>query len=92
MKYGERGSMTKNQWLKHKRKIKYGVNPTQLQRGRRKRLIERDGEFCKVCNSHEDLTVDHILRSCDGGSTELENLQLLCQKCNRQKNKEEQKV
>lgn len=49
-------------------------------------LIERDGYECQTCKTVDDLTIDHIIPLSKGGSDELENLQLLCRRCNSLKN------
>ena len=46
------------------------------------RLIERDGRFCQICRNDSDLTIDHIIPLSRGGKSELDNLQLLCSRCN----------
>jgi 5-methylcytosine-specific restriction endonuclease McrA len=55
--------------------------PTELRRA----VFERDGGRCVECGSNFDLQYDHILPVAHGGATSLENLQLLCADCNRQK-------
>lgn len=51
----------------------------------KKRVFERDGKICAVCGSSKKLCVDHIFPVSRGGFTEIENLQVLCEKCNLQK-------
>lgn len=45
----------------------------------------RDSGKCVYCNSTENLHLDHIIPFSKGGDTSVENLQLLCQKCNLEK-------
>lgn len=55
--------------------------PTELRRA----VFERDGGHCVECGGSFDLQYDHILPVAHGGATTLQNLQLLCADCNRQK-------
>lgn len=47
-------------------------------------LFRRDGPFCINCGDENvvELTEDHIIPVSEGGSSELDNIQLLCRKCN----------
>ena len=45
----------------------------------------RDAGKCVYCSSTENLHLDHIIPFSKGGATNVENLQLLCQKCNLEK-------
>lgn len=56
----------------------------------RYRVLERDGFKCRSCgkSSNEDgvkLEADHVVAEALGGATALDNLQTLCQDCNRGK-------
>lgn len=51
----------------------------------KKKVFKRDGKACVICGSSEKLNVDHILPVSRGDFTILENLQVLCEKCNLQK-------
>jgi 5-methylcytosine-specific restriction endonuclease McrA len=49
------------------------------------RIIDRDGAYCVNCRSTNDLTIDHIHPRSKGGSNDIENLRILCRKCNSSK-------
>ncbi|XAO47514.1 HNH endonuclease [Glutamicibacter ectropisis] len=47
--------------------------------------MHRDGGKCCHCGSNTELQYDHIIPLSRGGSSNPENLQLLCGPCNRSK-------
>jgi hypothetical protein len=49
------------------------------------RVWNRDGGRCVACGSQEKLEFDHIIPHSKGGAATYRNLQLLCEKCNREK-------
>ena len=51
----------------------------------RKLVFIRDKYRCVKCGSRENLEIHHIIPHAKGGSSRLENLQLLCRDCNRMK-------
>jgi HNH endonuclease len=51
----------------------------------RRTVFERDGGKCAQCGSNFDLQYDHIIPVALGGATTVDNLQLLCGDCNREK-------
>ena len=49
---------------------------------------EKQKGICPLCNEHfaiEQMEADHITPWCEGGKTDLLNLQMLCKECNRRK-------
>lgn len=42
-------------------------------------------KFCLCCGTDDDLTVDHITPISKGGTNSPENVQILCEQCNRNK-------
>jgi hypothetical protein len=78
---------------KDKEEFERGISPIYEKRMRftarkdkfYKLLVERDGEFCKVCRTTEKLQVDHVLALSRGGENELSNMQILCAYHNQSK-------
>jgi len=46
---------------------------------------QRDGGKCIKCGSKENLEYDHIIPFSRGGSNTARNIQIMCEKCNREK-------
>jgi len=46
---------------------------------------KRDGGRCVRCGSAKNLEFDHVIPLSKGGSNTARNIQLLCEKCNREK-------
>jgi HNH endonuclease len=57
----------------------------QIPESVRAAVIVRDGGHCRRCGSTRNLEVDHIVARSRGGSSEEDNLQALCRRCNRRK-------
>lgn len=51
----------------------------------RRAVFERDGGQCVQCGNAFDIQYDHVLPLALGGASSVENLQLLCGQCNREK-------
>ena len=51
----------------------------------RNSIFERDGNKCVLCASTDNLQLDHIVSLSKGGKTEENNLQTLCEECNKVK-------
>jgi len=46
----------------------------------------REGlEYCRLCDAKEELTFDHIIPRCFGGTNAIENITILCRPCNHSK-------
>jgi hypothetical protein len=48
-------------------------------------VLARDGCACRHCGATTNLHVDHIKPRAKGGHDDLDNLQILCQRCNSAK-------
>ena len=46
---------------------------------------QRDGGVCVECQGTEYLEFDHVIPFSRGGASSVNNLQLLCRRCNRSK-------
>ncbi len=55
-------------------------------------LIEILGGKCKVCQSIENLEIDHIKALCLGGKDIVKNLQILCKPCHVKKTIKDRKL
>ena len=51
----------------------------------RREVWQRDKGFCLQCGSKKDLEFDHIIPWSKGGSNSVNNIQILCKKCNSAK-------
>jgi len=51
----------------------------------KKAVWKRDGGKCVNCGSDVDIEYDHIIPVVKGGSSTIQNIQILCKKCNRKK-------
>lgn len=62
--------------------------PRQRVRLNRRNLFARDGGKCQYCNKAfptSELSIDHVVPSCNGGETTWENVVCACVKCNVRK-------
>lgn len=51
----------------------------------RQAVMERDGHACRCCGSTERLAIDHVIALARGGTSDIDNLGVLCQPCNSRK-------
>ena len=65
--------------------IKIGRKREPIPQKVKDEVWRRDGGRCVLCGSQENLEFDHIIPLSKGGSNTVRNIQLLCQKCNREK-------
>ena len=61
------------------------ANRTYIPAYIRKLVFIRDKGRCVKCGSRKNPELHHIVPHARGGSNRLENLQLLCRRCNRMK-------
>ncbi|GHT28001.1 hypothetical protein FACS18942_07990 [Planctomycetales bacterium] len=52
----------------------------------KREVLRRDGGQCLCCGIKQDLEYDHIYPYSKGGQNTVDNLQLLCRRCNASKN------
>lgn len=62
-----------------------GVHRPTIPQDVKDAVYRRDGGRCVICGSVDDLQYDHDIPFSKGGATNVENLQILCQKCNLKK-------
>ena len=56
---------------------------THRYRKQRLRVLARDGHMCQLCGTTEEpFHIDHIVPRSKGGTSDLDNLQVLCKRCN----------
>lgn len=51
-------------------------------------VIKRDGYFCRICRKNlteDEVVFDHIIPFSKGGSTDVNNLRILCTECNQKR-------
>lgn len=52
----------------------------------REQLVGHYGYQCACCRKYGKVTIDHVVPLAQGGTSDLNNLQLLCNRCNHRKN------
>ena len=82
--------LVKNYWDKDKQQSRQkvifylgkieGMNPFDVEQ-----VFKRDGARCKKCGRQDTLTIDHIMPTSKSGNNDLDNLQILCMRCNQKK-------
>jgi hypothetical protein len=69
----------------------YNLETSSPQEARRlwKNSIKEKWEYkCAYCSSQENLTLDHIIPQCKGGTDHITNIVCACETCNRDKSHE----
>ena len=71
---------------KYKRLTEISYERSRMTNSLRYDILKRDGYRCKICGSKScddvKLHIDHIIPVSKGGTTDRENLQTLCDRCN----------
>jgi hypothetical protein len=62
-----------------------GRNSAHIRDDVRSEVWFRDGGQCVICGAKEYLEFDHIIPRSKGGAASVDNLQILCRKCNSEK-------
>ena len=61
-------------------------------RNHKERVFARDGRQCRYCGNDENLQIDHIISRKNGGTHDMDNLQVLCRDCNLRKSSKDEGV
>jgi hypothetical protein len=70
----------------HQKKYHTPINPYRYVSSEvRKKVYHRDAGQCVICGATKGLQYDHIIPVSRGGGNTAENIQLLCQNCNKLK-------
>ena len=59
------------------------VNSPESKKQIKRAIFERAGNQCENCGSHYALEIDHIKPKAIGGTSDAENLRVLCRSCNQ---------
>jgi len=62
-----------------------GTSRPPIPQGVKKAVWARDGGRCVYCGDASNLEFDHVIPYSKGGADSVENLQILCRRCNRSK-------
>lgn len=92
-RYGS-GKTPKDDPEPRKKRIKFKDNNPELYdktllKELRLKLISIYGESCMKCAAQTKIVIDHIKSRFNGGTNDLDNLQLLCWNCNKAKGHDE---
>lgn len=85
-RYCSRDCYSKSMVGAHSRKGK------EFSRAVRRAIKERDGYACVVCGATSHLEVDHIVPAAIGGDNSIDNGQVLCHDCHREKSLRQRKL
>ncbi len=81
--------LCKNRWIKGKgsrqKVLLYIGKIENMEPFRIKEVFAKCGSKCAKCGRLDTLTIDHIIPTSKGGSNHIDNLQVLCQRCNGKK-------
>lgn len=68
--------------ISQKMRLAISEEKMKLNSSIKQEVFDRDGRICAKCGSTTKLCIDHIIPVSRGGFTKMENLQVLCEKCN----------
>ncbi len=84
--------LVKNHWDKEKQESRQKVlvyvgKVKGLESFKVKDVFAKCGSRCGYCGRLDTLTIDHIIPTSKGGNNHIDNLQVLCIRCNKKKGK-----
>ncbi len=60
---------------------------TDVSASARRAVLERQGDACALCGERGALEMDHVRAVADGGGSDADNLQAVCQTCHRERSR-----
>lgn len=61
------------------------IKATSITRSQRAKILERDDYTCQGCGAKDHRCIDHVIPASRGGTSDDDNLQVLCMSCNTKK-------
>lgn len=76
--YSEKNNIKKESYQERKKEAKNKLASLKF----RAEVFNKYGDKCCKCGSRDNLCIDHVISIYNGGSDDINNLQVLCKSCN----------